>query len=647
MAINVQRAQRRTEDYLVPKAQTAEHVAPGTYANTHNKPDNSLGEGIVPFFSLQEKVLNPNKGASAYTPGPGAYIGPEVRNGTGTKANGDNSLGVSSTSLKSRSKRMAPTAPGSSVYMASSIEKNPGPGTYKTEADSLATKVPKDLLNPSKPVLEALEKTTPSMPPQKLGPGQKPETDTGGVGDVSHLYMRHTGEQSDMVGPGEYDPRGEHITQRTMPQTIFHNSRSQRNLFEASVAAGGVVPPKDTPGPGSYEIKSNLPEKDPVDSLTEVVNSYQFASQSPMAHQTILSPDKVSPGPGQYELQAEIDRTVQSARERMGPNERTNFGGMSARVGWARDPSHPYKDPYHVHHVPGPGHYAKKGADYPTDPKKKEVDKVVPGSRKKKFHGVHHPSLIMALQEATGPLQAFNSTDDRPCNKEKDQKTPAPWQYNGEEARAHSMQADLRERAKVGRKGVFGTRADRFFGSPLDGRPGNPDALGFEDKGPGNNAEPRSMFQSGSPRFHSTAGPREANATRVGNTETPAPGDYLVEREPNYRSPYRTPRKDHLSFGSSKQRFEGSKDVFAEHMPGMPNPGPGEYVGGARRRVVGGADMKDKRKPPVVGCTSTTVGPGSYGDDVSTHMLRKTFNVSTQVPMGASTAKPPISTFSF
>lgn len=70
--------------------------------------------------------------------------------------------------------------------------------------------------------------------------------------------------------------------------------------------------------------------------------------------------------------------------------------------------------------------------DLPNSCTKESVDreKVLPEKRKKlygvessgpwpclRLHGsqVHHPTLILALQETEGPLQAFNTSDDRCC----------------------------------------------------------------------------------------------------------------------------------------------------------------------------------------------------------------------------------------
>mmetsp|Transcript_38180 Transcript_38180/g.109024 ORF Transcript_38180/g.109024 Transcript_38180/m.109024 type:complete len:647 (+) Transcript_38180:106-2046(+) len=630
MAITTHRTQRRTEEYLLPKFQTRDHVAPGTYSNTHNEPSKPPPESGVPFSSLQEKVLNPNGHASALTPGPGAYLGTAVGNGPGKKANGDEFLGLGSTSLRSRAARLAPAAPGSSIYLASSAEANPGPGRYKTESDGLADRPAKEIVVPLKPVLDAHEKTVPSIPPQRLRPEERAEGDAS-PGDVSNLYMRHTGDDGDTAGPGTYDPKGEHITQKSRPQTSFHTSKQKRTLWEPSSAVDCNMPPRENPGPGTYIMKGALGDLESLGHPNETPSTFQFSSQSNLPHQVQVNPDKVAPGPGQYKMDGDIDRTVKSARERTASvTDRTRFGGMSERTGWQRPLHQPYKDPYFMHVKPGPGSYPSAMSDFPADPKKKEAEKAIPGARRRKLHGIHHPALIMALQEAPGPLQAFNSTDDRPCNKEAAQRTPAPWEYNKEEARSHSMMAALRERAKVGRRGVFGTCADRFYGSPLEGRSGLPEPGSVEEKQGGANSEPRSVFQSQSPRFHAPAGPHESMATKLGQHQTPAPGDYFVENVPNYRSPYRIPRQDRLSFGSGQERFDSERDVFAGHMPGLPNPGPGDYPERPRPTPRGVAAIRAKRKPLSVGCTAEGVGPGSYGEDISTHMLKKTHNVTTE-----------------
>lgn len=329
--------------------------------------------------------------------------------------------------------------------------------------------------------------------------------------------------------------------------------------------------------------------------------------------------------------------------------DRSQFGSVTDRVGWSRPIHQPFKDPYHLHHVPGPGHYTSQAlqSTFPADPKKKDPQKALPSAQKKKLNGVHHPALVMALQEVNGPLQAFNSTEDRPCNRPSEQATPAPWQYDKEASRDFSMAAVLKEKSKVGKRGAFGTCADRFYGSPLAGREGLPDpGMDIDERPLGSTAEPRAMFQSQTPRFRKSGGPPEdspsAPTVRVGAIDTPAPGAYDTMVEPSYRSPFRHPRQDHLSFGSCQTRFDGEgRDVFTNMGPSRENPAPGSYNAhlSGRKRTTGGAEAKALRQPLLVGCTTEQVGPGSYGAQMETPMLKKTFNVTTAVPTLPNSAR--------
>lgn len=120
MAINTHRTPRRTDEFLVPRHQTAVHVAPGTYSSTHNELNPLPGETAVPFNSLQEKTLNPNLCTSSITPGPGAY---DARK----QDSNNEDVGIGPTAFKSNVHRLAPTAPGSSIYLPSTIAKKSRP----------------------------------------------------------------------------------------------------------------------------------------------------------------------------------------------------------------------------------------------------------------------------------------------------------------------------------------------------------------------------------------------------------------------------------------------------------------------------------------------------------------------------------------
>ncbi|CAE8598527.1 unnamed protein product, partial [Polarella glacialis] len=627
MAINTSRTPRRTDEFMRLSTSTSEFVAPGSY-DIKNK---VVTESAIPFNSLQEKVLNPMSGTSKITPGPGAYLGQEVCHAESDAQGGAELPGASVASVvfKSKAKRMAPTTCGASPFVASSVEKNPGPGTYSEGAKFGAKKQMN--LQPSLRPMQAEEHTptVPSIPQTRFLPGQEPTTEASKA-DAANLVMRHTGEPRDMVGPGEYSPNSDHLTHRMMPSTTFHRtSGTARHLWEPSVALENTAPPRDVPGPGSYDVRN-----DNEGSMNCRGAAHKFLSKVPMAQDMEHPLKRLMPGPGSYEVSGEIEKMMKQLQERnvaLG-GDRYRFGSMTDRVGWTRDVNMPYTDAYHVANVPGPGHYSIPSSTFASDPKSDEAKHVLPGGAKKKFYGVHHPSIVLALQEAEGPLQAFNSTDDRPCNKPTEQTTPAPWQYRRDDSRGQSMSSDLKEKAKVGRKGVFGSCADRFHGSPLAGRDGLPDpnwdGSNMDDSGA---PEMRSSFKSTAPRLVDISG-SEAQVVKLGNQDTPAPGAYDI-KEPNYRSPFRVPRQDHLSFGSSKTRFvDGKQDVFQGHQMPLTNPSSGIYdpQKAGSGHVVGAPRLKDKRKPLHVGCTSEEVGPGTYFFENSGSLLKKSFNVSTQ-----------------
>jgi hypothetical protein len=622
------RAERKPQEYLGPHENTKPGVAPGTYeAQGSIKVD---VERPVPFASGADKVCCPNLTTSGYTPGPGAYVGQISEEAAAKEANG---LGC--TALKSKVSRIGPSAPGSTVYTTSTIEKNPGPGTYDraTEWEMALKKPPKHAVLPWR---QAGDKTVPSIPMQKTAPNEQPENSM--ESDIAQSAMRHTGTRGDTVGPGEYEPKND-ICLPGQAQTSFARggAAKDRSLFEPSVAIHNLMPSKENPGPGSYDSKKGMSDPNFIGDA----ETFQFTSKTQLHHQRKEPNEGLYPGPGQYEITGHTDIVLTSARNHSkSRGDSTRFGSAVQRVGWSRDVYQPFVDAYNVHNVPGPGNYGSLGGSFPDPAKEKvkQAEKAVPGQRKKKYYGVHHPMIVMALQETTGTLDAFGSTDERPCNKQLVQATPAPWSYSKEDARGSSMGADLREKRKIGRNGAFGCLADRFFGSPLAGREGLPDpSSDFETDAryaTGAHTEPRAMMISASPRMHSECGPREPRCHKLGNFDTPGPNLYYPEKEISYRSQFRHPKVDHLSFGSGQSRFDIGRDIFDGHTMPVANPSPGEYEWlRPKPSNMGASDTKAKRKlAPPVGSTTEQVGPGSYGG-METHMLKKTFNVSTHAPV--------------
>lgn len=606
MAINSTRAVRKTDEYLKLVQSTNDVVAPGTYEASKKTGAIVLAEGeaLAPFMSMQDRNLNPLPWSKC-TPGPGAYSGDRIMALPSARL---------SQPFKSKMKRFAASTPGSTIFTESTIAKNPGPGTYqpKQRPHGTVAELQLDVQPPVKPVLQDQVKTTPSVPPMRYLPGQVPQTEAA-TADIEKLSARHSGEPGDIAGPGTYEIASGMI--KDSPVTVFRKptGRRFRKLWEASVAIESIMPEKDLPGPGSYEPPAQAEPKGAASQF----NSKVRKMPGPSDHAK-------TPGPGAYDVLGHIEKASTETQERCEAMALSlGFGSLTERVGWSREVEHPYADSYNVGNVPGPGHYGdsvKESADR---------EKVLPEKRKK-LYGVHHPTLILALQETEGPLQAFNTSDDRPCNKDLEQWTPAPWQYMPDSARGTSITADLKERAKVGRRGVFGTCADRFYRSPLNAKEGPENDW---DGGKANMAkdptspEARSSFKSTSPRMRNE-GAKEVEIVTLGDIQTPAPGDYEI-KEPSYRSPYRIPRSDHLSFGSGKTRFTEKQEVFADFQP-FDGPAPGDYTIPSKRHIQGGAGLKDKRKAMLVGSTNSSVGPGSYGGSTETMLLKKTYNVTTQ-----------------
>lgn len=616
MAINVYRSPRAIDFSM---RSTSDKVGPGTYSNTHNEVVRTAEERGVPFQSLQEKELNANKSTSAITPGPGAYIdGGESIESVGA---GGVVGGKQTSVFKSTSNRMCPTAPGSSIFLPSTIVENPGPGSYPIPKSWSKNK--KAAKGHQPPVLE-LAHTVPSIPPQKVHPGQL--SDKKKESEMAGVQMRHTGEKADTVGPAEYEVT-QKVTQKDALTVNFHSSNMNRRLFEPSSFIENRLPSRQNPGPGTYDSGSEKQQLDPLHPSS--LQHHMFASKTPMAHERVVKPELSVPGPGAYRSEDEskiIRADVQG--------QKSQFGSTVDRKGWSRPMNQPFTDPYNLK-VPGPGHYPDPGSSFIT-PRKPNSDpqEVV---QRKKFYGVHHPAQIMALQEMQGPLHAFHSTDIRPCNRKFTQTTPAPGEYNNDDSLGFSISSVLKEKATVGKKGVFGTTAGRFDRSalgPINDLSVDAGMYDVKDSGKGDQDAARSMFQSQTARFKANNEPRgmggfaDTYAVPVGTRQGPGPADYITDKDVNYRSPFRHPRREHLSFGTGRPRFD-AKEIFHGQQYNL-NPGPGDYNMPRGKKISGSAKTRASRAAGALGCTTVEVGPGSY--DTGGTLLKKTYNVSTEQP---------------
>lgn len=640
MAVDTARAARRTDEFFQTMTQTPGDIIAGKY-HTERQAFVQGGQASFPFTSSQDKVLNPNVGTSGMTPGPGSYVSPDAHALNMVEPRFGEASTMSGTTLRSTSTRLGPTAPGSTIFTTSTIVQNPGPGTY--EHSPVWWTSEKDLVGGVAPVVQANGggKTAPSMPAGRLLPGQPSAQD-----DIARLQAKFKGEPQDSAGPGEYDlPTGVAFDQVDRLGPNFGGGcENTRNLWEPSVSIDSKFTERELPGPGQYnaDIAEEGLTKNTANAGAKAYQSdANFTSKTELAHQKQAKVDK--PGPGAYDVVGELERSFKKSHDR-GLQLDVQFNSSSERVGWSRDIYQPYKDAYNVRHVPGPGQYPEQESIFLSPRRKAEEQEKLTNGGKKKTHGVHHPAMVMALQEQQATVQSFHSTDSRPCMKPMLQATPAPSTYEIARARGFSMGSDLREKGKVGRRGIFGTCANRFHGSPLNNV--KTETAGAPWNTPGNSVDEavmtRSPLQSRTSRFKATAGPREVEATALAVKETPGPFSYDTMSEVSYRSPFRQPKQEHVSFGSSDKRFTGAAANFGK-AKGI-DTDAGNYdptFGQVRSRTTGAAELKSQRRTPYVGCSTEMVGPGSYGEPrEEPTLMKKSFNVSRQaftkgLPMSA------------
>jgi hypothetical protein len=239
---------------------------------------------------------------------------------------------------------------------------------------------------------------------------------------------------------------------------------------------------------------------------------------------------------------------------------------------------------------------------------------------------VHQPNQVAALRATDGQkLCGFDASDERACIKpDKDNGVPK-LTYNIEESMGQSLKSKLREPAKVGRKGIFGTCSERFHGSALSAPPTE------NEPGPGEhqNLEKRDGFYSlrgeQSVRGFRSALARFPRDLTKDNSERPCPGTYEIFDKVSYRNKFRQAKQDHLSFGSSASRWN-PKEVFAGQKH-IRIPGPGEYSPHSSKEVPVGGSIGSTNRDLQALTIDGSPGPGQYNTHGTT-MHRMTYNVS-------------------
>ena len=347
-----------------------------------------------------------------------------------------------------------------------------------------------------------------------------------------------------------------------------------------------------------------------------------------MAHEREeISAGGAEVGPGAYTLPSTIKGGLEE-RSMLADGLATHvqrFGSTENRSGgWDRDLNAPYTNKK-INNQPGPGAYGEKRTSFRTKIQKKLTDEVV----------------------------GFNSTDSRPCLKNKKN---ANTTENGVEFYSDpNAMAVAVGRKTVGRNGIFGSTEQRFnrgiFASPKNGevQPGpgeySLDVTG-NDLFPSERADSTAAFRSGVRRFGGHAqGSRKAmldmqHEQERGNSSSnnmSSWGTFKTGSKKNYpESKYRDlNQKKKGGFTSTSGRFGTKGERAGLFGADSGGPGPGGYsnaggrksISNVRRRqqatsrnagTLGGSSRFHRRRAK----SSASLGMG-HGS-----MMKKTFNIT-------------------
>lgn len=448
------------------------------------------------------------------TPGPGSYIEQSKQRGKST---------ASCNAFVNKVERFGPTL----------IEKEntPGPGMYRQEEQwikngSGARAQPQSGPAGDSSVVWFRNPSAPSVPTKAQSYGYE----QGGDGRLVRQEQPsggYSGYANDAAGPGDYN---NHITALTNRTTSWSKSNSARAWVKES----------KTPGPGHYARPTGAAdpaiEEEPQPGLSS------FASKTTRGLQkgSKLKKKDLTPGPGAYAAPSMFDKTAVP--------ENLQFFGSTSRRGFEVEPSQ-YMAPGNWK-TPGPGTYEERRSGFKKNGR-------APGGKMK------------AASSVSVPFETL-----QPRFRDSRNSVPGPGQYNNAEAK--SLVTNLSHKTRA-RNGVFGTTANRFFGSEMHAEiaatganpgPGQYDVAADGETGAGPKATGRrrrtkasSVFTSGTNRFSSSAPTRQ-----------PAPGDYDVQPRWPGEEPARLTLLERDVFISNANRF--STGVAG---PASFTPGPGAY----------------------------------------------------------------------
>ena len=490
------RSTRDTHRSIVPATATPASVGPGAYGGDVR--GRAAAPAYAGFSSSDARKINTNRGTSAITPGPGAYVKKPALAGASASSN----------AFRSRARRLAPTAPGSTAFAESSSATTPAPGNYETNTafrrglgEGFQGRVGVKLGGSGAPTgappgagaagIAVVNGGAPPVagPSGKYNPPTIPrpmqsfgyEDTAGGPRPLEPPADTYTGLGADSVGPAFYQPAVSLTKGSLTGQTKFSQSTERRRVFEPDSTQGNWLPSRHQPGPGYYNPE---PSKTvPLGAMRrgEGKQSAPFASRVPMAFaNSSVSKQTDVIGPGAY---TGLSGRGDSATEAGGLNDAALqcFGSTVDRAGgWARPKECAYTEPTH-RLCPGPGAYANPRSMFEVSLQRRLTEEPVgfnsSDARPCMPPGGRGAGGLAALDDGAGgyfgvdasaavaPRGSATSAPSLPGHARLEAGTywgpqgPGPGTYNLEPS---SLRYGVGKRAAVGRHGVFGTCAARF-----------------------------------------------------------------------------------------------------------------------------------------------------------------------------------------
>lgn len=530
--------------------------------------------------------------------------------------------------------RFAPSAPGSTIFLASSVQDNPGPGSYLRS--SVSTSAPSSnqlqevdgrtinkfahFVKPSVPAIPKKEQSYGYLQVgSELKPQQQPPTIYSGVGQ-------------DTVGPAAYNAHHEIWNEK---KNVASSLRStvKREVWEANAQRASV------PGPGHYYEEPALNDATSTGkgsglrgrkkSVKHERQSAVFASKVP------ILPD---PKPAtQYDPERDLELNAKEARLRYQlERQKTNvmkakieaFGSTTGRVELTSQLSAPFSNPTYTL-TPGPGMYS---------------DRTRSLRGQKKHRTPSGPSFSSGGHRRDDSM-GFSSATERDClSKPKKPTAPGPGAYRNETPR--SLHHTVKSKLGIGRNGVFGTTSERRVWEQLER---------LEDDeltpGPGAYEKPvethaghfplaanSAAFKSSSHRFTKRSNPHATPHVHcVGDHVAPAVGQYDIPQSLVLGSdtgngiPGSPPVSARGATAGAGFLSKSERAVF-DTKDARDLPGPGAYTEGAPKSALHtrlhevrssiGNEERFRVKPTV----PENVGPGAYS--IPGTVGFKSFNVT-------------------